>query len=114
VVGTVQLAVWGSEAYAVRQAALAGARAGSGVGAGTAAAQAAAFAVLRPSLVGVSPTAWCPGRPRPPRLWVCIRAAYASTRVSIRGSVPALLPLLPGGLGLPVGADVTLPTETFH
>ena len=114
VVGTVQLAIWGTEVYAVRQAALAGARAGSGVGGGTAVGLAASLEVLRPSLVGVSPAAWCPGQPRPPRLWVCVRESASLTQVTIRGTVPGLLPLLPGGLWLPVGADVALPRETFQ
>jgi TadE-like protein len=114
VMGAVQLAVWGSEAYAVREAALAGARAGSGVGGGTAIAQTAALAVLRPSMVGVSAVAWCPGPPRVPRLWVCVRYSASMTDVHVGGTVPALVPLLPWAGGLPVGADVALPGETFH
>ena len=114
VMGAVQLAVWGSEAYAVRQAALAGARAGSGVGGGTAIARAAALAVLQPSLVGVSATAWCPGLPGHPRLWVCVRYFSSTAEVQIHGTVPALVPLLPGSDGLPVGADVALRLETFR
>lgn len=114
VVGAVQLAVWGSEAYAVRESALAGARAASGVGGGPAIAEEAALSTLRPSLVGVSASAWCPGLPGHPRLWVCVHLFAATIDVQIGGSVPALVPLLPGAGGLPVGADVALPRESFQ
>jgi hypothetical protein len=115
VLASVQLAVWGSQAYAVRQAALAGARAGSGAGGSAAIAQAVALASLRPSLVGVAGTPWCAGGGTPPpRLWVC--AIFTSSRVEVRigGSVPALVPLLPGARGLPVSADVSLAREIFR
>jgi Flp pilus assembly protein TadG len=114
VMGAVQLAVWGSEAYSVRQAALAGARAASGVGGTAAVAQSTALAVLRPSLVGVSPTAWCPGLPGHPRVWVCVRYLSSTSEVRVGGSVPALVPIFPGSGGLPVGADVILPREAFQ
>jgi len=114
VMATVQLAVWGSEAYAVRQAALAGARAGSQAGGSPATAQAAAIAVLRPTLVGVSAVAWCPGLASAPRLWVCARTFSNLVEVQVGGSVPSLLPLLPGGGWLPVAAKVSLPLETFQ
>jgi hypothetical protein len=115
VMASVQLAVWGSEAYAVRQAALAGARAGSGAGGSAAIAQAVALASLRPSLVGVVATPWCATSGAPePRLWVCGILTASRAEVRIGGSVPGLVPLLPGARGLPVTADVSLDRETFR
>ena len=115
VVGSVQLAVWGSEAFAAKQAALAGARAGSSARGTAALAGAAALASLRPVLVGTTAAAWCPstGGPQPP-VWVCVTWSAATVEVRVGGSVPALLPLLPGAGGLPLGADVALARETFR
>ena len=68
VLGSVQTAVWGSEAFAARSAALAGARAGTVSGGTNAIASAVALHSLSPALVGVRATIWCPGewRTQPP------------------------------------------------
>ncbi|HEY8812767.1 MAG TPA: TadE/TadG family type IV pilus assembly protein [Candidatus Dormibacteraeota bacterium] len=115
VVGSVQLAVWGSEAFAAKQAALAGARAGTSAGGTAALARAAAIASLRPVLVGTTAGAWCPSSAgAPPPVWVCVTWSAATVEVRVGGSAPALLPLLPGSGGLPLGADVALARETFR
>jgi TadE-like protein len=115
IVGSVQVAVWGSEAFAAKQAALAGARAGIAAGGSVGLARSAALASLRPVLVGVNAGAWCPSSAGPPpSVWVCVTWSVATVEVRVGGSVPALLPLLPGARGLPVGADVRLDRETFR
>ena len=115
VLGSVQLAVWGSGAFAARQAALAGARAGSAVDGTAALARSAALASLRPVLVGTTAEAWCPSYGRtPPSVWVCVTLSAATVEVRVGGSIPTLLPLLPGGGGLPLDADVALPREMFR
>jgi hypothetical protein len=115
IVGSVQLAVWGSEAFAAKQAALAGARAGIAADGSIGLARSAALASLRPVLVGATAAAWCPssGGARP-SVWVCVTWSVMRVEVRVGGSVPALLPLLPGAGGLPLGADVTLERETFR
>jgi Flp pilus assembly protein TadG len=115
VLGSVQLAVWGSEAFAAKQAALAGARAGSAAGGTAELARSAALASLRPALVGTTAGAWCPSSAGgPPSVWVCVTWSAATVEVRVGGSVPALLPLLPGAAGLPLGADMALDRETFR
>ena len=115
IVGSVQLAVWGSEAFAAKQAALAGARAGIAAGASIGLARSAALASLRPVLVGASAGAWCPSSGGAhPAVWVCVTSSATAVEVRVGGSVPALFPLLPGAGGLPLGADVTLERETFR
>lgn len=115
VLACVQVAVWAVEAYAARAAALSGARAGSAAGATAESAQSAALATLTPFTVGVRPMAWCPGSAGPaPRIWVCGRDSGSQVEVLVGGTIPALVPLLPGGGGgLPVRADAILPRETF-
>ncbi len=115
IVGSVQLAVWGSEAFAARQAALVGARAGSAAGGTAGLARSAALASLRPVLVGATAGAWCPSSGGvAPSVWVCVTWSAAIVEVRVGGSVPALLPLVPGRGGLPLGADVALARETFR
>lgn len=114
VVGCVELSVWGSESYAARAAALAGARAASVVGASPAAGAEVAVRALAPSLVGARASAWCPGQSRAtPPVWVCVRDIGSSVAVSVGGYAPALVPLVAGS-GLPLHADVTLQKEAFN
>jgi hypothetical protein len=113
VLGTVEMAVWASEAAAARDAALAGARAGSVVGAGADVATRVTVRVMSASLVGVSASAWCPTGARPaPALWVCSIDRGDVLQVDVGGSVPSLVPLVPGR-GLPVRAHVVLNKEMF-
>jgi TadE-like protein len=113
VLGTVETAVWSAEAYAVRAASLAGARAGSVAGGSAATASAVAVHALAAGLVGVDAVAWCPGARRPaPPLWVCAFDLGPAVEVDVGGSVPALVPIVPGG-GLPVHAHVVIQKERF-
>ena len=115
VAGSVQLAVWSSEAYAARQAALAGARAGSAADGTVAVAEEKALNLLQPALVGTSAGPWCPGGRRPaPPVWVCSNVTATRSEVRIGGAVPALVPLLPGLGGLPLVGDVALARELFR
>jgi Flp pilus assembly protein TadG len=115
VLGAIELSIWSAEAYAARSAAVSGARAGAVTGGSAAGAQAVAIAALRPSLAGVPVTGWCPrGQAPPPRgAWVCGSDLGGAIEVRVGGSVPALLPLVPGGAGLPLAADVAIPKATF-
>ncbi|TAN32095.1 hypothetical protein EPN29_10245 [bacterium] len=113
VLGCVELAVWEAEAFAARSAALAGARAATVAGAGPGAAAAAALYALAPSLVGAAAVIWCPGQPAAPAgVWVCATDLGSAVQVEVGGSVPALVPLVPGG-GLPLHAYAVLQKETF-
>jgi Flp pilus assembly protein TadG len=115
VLGTVQVGLWAEEAAGVRTAAAAGARVAAAPGVDSAAATATALAILRPSLFGVRPAAWCPGSAGlAPRVWVCATTTMAAVEVRVGGSVPALVPLVPGGRGLPVAADAKLARERFR
>jgi len=116
VLATVQLAVYGVEAYAARASALVGARVGSEAGGSPATASAAAIQALSPSLVETSAVAWCPpilGRGAPPAgaVWVCAVDQGGSFRVAVGGSVPAIVPL---PVGLPLHAGASLAKETFQ
>jgi hypothetical protein len=111
--GSVETAVWGSEAYAARSAALAGARAAAAAGGTPALAVEVTQRILSPSLVGVSSSAWCPGGPQPsPALWVCARDLGDAIQVEIGGVVPAIVPLV-GADGLPLNARVAVQKEVF-
>ena len=111
--GSVETAVWGSEVFAARSAALAGARAAAGAGGTPALAVEVTRRILAPSLVGVSTVAWCPGGPQPlPELWVCARDFGDAMQVEIGGTVPAVVPIAGGG-GLPLQARVVVPKEVF-
>ncbi len=113
VLGSVELAVWGAESLAARSAALAGARAASVAGSDPEVAVAVALRVLSPSLVGVAAGAWCPGQGgHPPEVWVCAIDLGSEVQVDIGGSVPSLVPIVPGG-GLPLHAHTTLKKEIF-
>ena len=113
VYGAVETAVYGSETFAARSAALAGARAGAVTGGGPAIAAEVALRTLSPSLVGVTPSAGCPGDSRLlPAVWVCARDLGSSVQVDIGGTVPALVPLVHEG-GLPLRAHVVVQKEVF-
>ena len=113
VLGAVETAVWGSEVFAARSAALAGARAGAVAGAKPVVAAEVTLRTLEPSLVGVAPSAWCPGEsPHQPAVWVCARDLGDAVEVDIGGEVPALVPLV-GEPGLPLHARVAVAKEVF-
>ena len=113
VLGAVQMAVWESEAAAARDAALAGARAGTVAGAGPQVAADVTIRALSASLVGVEASAWCPIEARSaPELWVCAIDLGGAVQVEVGGSVPSLVPLVPGS-DLPVRARVILDKESF-
>jgi Flp pilus assembly protein TadG len=113
VLGSVELAVWASEAAAARGAAMAGARAGTVVGGNAEVASAVAARSLSASLIGVKVAVWCPGRATsPPPVWVCATDLESTLRVDVGGTVPSLVPLV-SGMGLPLKAHVALDKETF-
>lgn len=111
--GAVQTAVWASESFAARAAALAGARAAAAAGGNQELAVAVTQRLLSPSLVGVSASAWCPGESLPaPALWVCSRDLGDAMQVDVGGEVPAIVPLA-GEEGLPLHASVVVQKEMF-
>ena len=113
VLSTVEAAVWAAEAYAAHAATVAGARAGAIAGGTAEVASTVALRSLAASLVGVRSSAWCPGATRtPPPVWVCATDRGQSIEVEVGGSVPALVPLVPG-TGLPIHAHVVLAKEKF-
>lgn len=113
VLATVQAAVWAAEAYAVRAAAVAGARAGAVAAGSSHVASLVTLRALAPDLIGVVPDAWCPGAiALPPPVWVCAVDLGGSIEVEVGGTVPALVPIAPGG-GLPVRTHIVLPKERF-
>jgi hypothetical protein len=112
VLGCVELAVWGTESYSARNAALAGARAASAAGSDPSVGEKVALRALAPSLAGVSPVEWCPGANPPRGVWVCAYDHGSTMEVVVGGMVPALVPLL-GSEGLPLHADVVLEKERF-
>lgn len=115
VAGSVQLAVWSSQAYAAKQAALSGARAGSAADGTAALTESVTLASLRPLLIGTRASAWCPASRGPsPPVWVCVSWSGTAVEVRVGGSVPAILPLVSGVRGLPLNADVALVRETFR
>lgn len=112
--GTVETAVWASETFAARSAALAGARAAAAAGGNPGLAVAVTQRALLPSLVGVTVSAWCPGESHnPPPLWVCARDLGDAIQVEIGGAVPALVPLV-SQAGLPLHAQVVVQKERFE
>ena len=113
VLGSVELAVWASEAAAARGAAMAGARAGTVTGANADVADAVAVRSLSASLIGVRAAAWCPGQATPPPpVWVCATDHGSTLQVDVGGTVPSLVPLV-SGTGLPLKAHVALDKATF-
>jgi hypothetical protein len=114
VLGGVEVAVWSAEVFAVRSAALAGARAATNAGGSPSAASSVALRSLSASLVGTSASQWCPGgEAAEPAVWVCATDLGLEMRVEIGGSVPALVPTMRGA-GLPVHARATLQKEEFQ
>ncbi len=113
VLGCVELAVWGTETFAARSAAMAGARAAAVAGSGPEVAAAVALRVLSPSLVGVAAGAWCPGQGgQRPVVWVCAIDLGTAVQVDVGGSVPSLVPIVPGA-GLPLHAHAVLKKQAF-
>ena len=111
--GTVETGVWGSETFAARSAALAGARAAATAGGTPALAVEVTRRILAPSLVGVATVAWCAGGSQAsPALWVCASDLGDSIQVEIGGTVPALVPFA-GTAGLPLHARVVVQKEVF-
>lgn len=114
VLGAVQIAVWESEAAAAHDAALAGARAGTVAGAGVETAARVAIRAISASLVGVTASVWCPRDSEPvPVLWVCATDLGAALEVDVGGSVPPVVPIVPGR-GIPIHAHVALDKEGFR
>ena len=113
VLGSVQVTVWGSEAFAARSAALAGARAGTVSGGTSEIASVVTLHSLSPALVGVGASIWCPGESSPqPPVWICAADLGTAMQVDVGGSVPALVPFSISGR-LPVHAEVVLQKESF-
>ena len=114
VLGAVQLAIWESQSAAARDAALAGARAGTVVGAGTDVAGRVALRTISAALVGAGAAVWCPADSRrQPMLWICATDLGSALRVDVGGSVPSLVPIVPGK-GIPIRASVVLDKEGFR
>lgn len=114
VLGAVQIAVWESEAAGAHDAALAGARAGAVAGAGVGTAARVAIRAMSASLVGITASAWCPRDSEPaPLLWVCATDLGAELQVDVGGSVPPVVPIVPGD-GIPIRAHVVLEKEGFR
>ncbi len=110
--GAVELSIWSAESAGARSAALAGARAGSISGTTPATAQSVAVSALRPLVAGAPVTAACPGLVPPAGVWVCATDLGSSMEVTVGGTAPALVPLLPSR-GLPLHADARVPKEVF-
>ena len=111
--GSVETAVWGSETFAARSAALAGARAAATAGGTPALAVEVTRRILSPSLVGVSTSSWCPGESQAsPALWVCASDLGDAIQVEVGGVVPAVVPLA-GSAGVPLHARVVVQKEVF-
>jgi Flp pilus assembly protein TadG len=111
--GTIETAVWASETFAARSAALAGARAAAAAGGTPDVAVAVTQRILSPSLVGVTVSAWCPGESQTsPALWVCARDQGDAIELEISGAVPAIVPLV-SQAGLPLHARAVVQKERF-
>ena len=89
----------------------------AGAAGGVFEASVAAYGLTAPSLAGAPISGWCPppegGGGPPAGVWVCARDRSGAIEVQVGGTVPALVPLLPGRRGLPLHADVTMPKATF-
>lgn len=113
VLGAVETAVWATETFAARSAALAGARVGAIAGMPADRAAGVTLRTLSPSLVGVTAATWCPGQSRrPPEVWVCATDLGSVIQVDVGGSVPTLVPIVSRS-GIPLHAHVILEKETF-
>lgn len=108
----IELALWSALAAGARSAALAGARAGATAQGTESLSSSVALATLRPVAFGLQPAAWCPGGAAPPPVWVCSHDFGSGIEVTVGGSAPALVPLLPAA-ALPIHADVTVNRERF-
>lgn len=111
VLGAAQVALWASESFASRAAALAGARAATVAGASVDVGAKVAVQVLRPAIFGTSIDVSC-GGDAGLGVRVCARELPGRVEVDVDGSVPALVPLI-GARGLPVSAHVVLQKEQF-
>jgi hypothetical protein len=113
VLGAVETAIWATEIFAARSAALAGARVGAIAGTPADRAAGVTLRALSPSLVGVTAATWCPGESRrPPEVWVCAIDLGPAIQVDVGGYVPALVPIVSRS-GLPIRAHVVLEKEAF-
>lgn len=110
----VQVTLWATATSAARSAALAGARAGATAGGTPELAAGVVREVLSPALFGTPLHAWCPPGAPPQGVWVCARDGPTAFSVDVRGTLPALAPLAPGGGGLPLSASASLPHERFQ
>lgn len=100
----------GQRVVAARAAILAGARAASVGGSSPDVAAKVAVRVLQPAIFGTSVRASCAYRGTSD-LHVCARDLGDAVEVDVDGTVPALVPLIAGGL--PVDAHVVLRKELF-
>lgn len=110
VLGAVQVTLWASESFAARAAILAGARAATVGGSTADVAAKVAVRALRPMIVGTAVRASCANEDSS-YLRVCARDLGDAVVVDVDGTVPALVPLIGGGL--PVDAQVILQKELF-
>ena len=110
VLGAVQVTLWASESFAARAAILAGARAATVGGSSPGVAAKVAVRVLQPAIFGTSVRPSC-AHDTAPELRVCARDLGNAVEVDVHGTVPALVPLIAGGL--PVDAQVVLQKELF-
>ena len=82
-------------------------------GAGTDLAARVTLNSLAPALVGAGAAVWCPADTRrQPMLWICATDLGSALRVDVGGSVPSLVPIVPGK-GMPIHASVVLDKERF-
>ena len=110
VLGAVQVTLWASESFAARAAILAGARTATVGGSTADVAAIVAVRALRPAIFGTTVRASCANE-NSSYLRVCARDLGDAVEVDVDGTVPALVPLIAGGL--PVDAQVILQKELF-
>ncbi len=110
VLGAVQVTLWASESFAARAAILAGARAASVGGSSPDVAAKVAVRILQPAIFGTSVHTSC-AQDQASDFRVCARDLGDAVEVDVDGAVPALVPLIAGGL--PVDAHVVLQKELF-
>ncbi len=112
VLGTVELALWASETFAARSAALAGARAASVAGSNPSAGELVAAQSLGATVFGARVVRSCPAGPAGPSVRVCARDLGAAVEVDVDGALPSLIPIV-AGAALPIHAHVVIEKETF-
>ena len=110
VLGAVQITLWATESFAARAAILAGARAATVGGSSPDVAAKVAVRVLQPAIFGTSVRASC-ARATAADLRICARDLGDAVEVDVDGTVPALVPLIAGGL--PIDGQVILQKELF-